>query len=339
MSSTRGGETLATIKDIADKAGVSPATVSRVLNYDPQLSVGESTKKEIFEVAESLNYTKYKQKQNAQLTIRLVQWYNKEEELEDLYYLAIRLGIEKKAEESNVQLLKEPLEQLSETNVQATIALGKFDQNQVKGLEKHSETLLFVDSTGTISGHNAIVIDFEQGVELAIDHFIRERHQKIGILSGIEYTKESQQQVKDIRLKFFKEQLQQLKMYQEKYHVEGSFTVAGGYQAMKDYLVSTQDIPTALFVSSDALAIGAMRAINERGLLVPDDISLIAFNDLSVSKYVNPALSTIRVYTEWIGELAITTMLELAKETAPVARKITVETELILRESTMMEQK
>lgn len=54
-------------------------------------------------------------------------------------------------------------------------------------------------------------------------------------------------------------------MYQEKYHVEGSFTVAGGYQAMKDYLVSTQDIPTALFVSSDALAIGAMRAINERG--------------------------------------------------------------------------
>ncbi|MEK0173887.1 LacI family DNA-binding transcriptional regulator [Tetragenococcus halophilus] len=330
---------MATIKDIADKAGVSPATVSRVLNYDPQLSVGESTKKEIFEVAERLNYTKYKQKQHTQLTIRLVQWYNKEEELEDLYYLAIRLGIEKKAEESNVQLLKEPLEQLSETNVQATIALGKFDQNQVKELEKHAETLLFVDSTGTISGHNAIVIDFEQGVELAIDHFIRERHQKIGILSGIEYTKESQHQIKDLRLKFFKEQLQQLKMYQEKYHIEGSFTVAGGYQAMKDYLVSTQDIPTALFVSSDALAIGAMRAINERGLLVPDDISLIAFNDLSVSKYVNPALSTIRVYTEWIGELAITTMLELAKETAPVARKITVETELILRESTMMEQK
>jgi len=327
---------LATIKDIADKAGVSPATVSRVLNYDTQLSVGESTKKEIFEVAESLNYTKYKQKQSSQITIRLVQWYNKEEELEDLYYLAIRLGIEKKAEELNVQLLKEPLEQLSETNVQATIALGKFDQNQVKELEKRSEALLFVDSTGTISGHNAIVIDFEQGVKLAIDHFIRERHQKIGILSGIEYTKESQYQIKDLRLKFFKEQLQQLKMYQEKYHIEGSFTVEGGYQAMKDYLASTQDIPTALFISSDALAIGAMRAINERRLSIPEDISLIAFNDLSVSKYVNPALSAVRVYTEFIGELAVTTMLELAKETAPVARKITVETELILRESTLL---
>lgn len=326
---------LATIKDIANKAGVSPATVSRVLNYDPHLSVGTATKQKIFEIAEKLNYTKHQQKTRPQMVVRLVQWYNSEEELEDLYYLAIRLGIEKKAEELGIQLIKVSLDQLADSNTQATIALGKFDPQQIEQLEKHSETLLFVDSTGAISGHNAIVVDFRQGIERVVDHFIREKHEKIGILSGVEHTKESQYQIEDPRLNYFKEQLKQLKLYQEKYHIEGPFTVEGGYQAMKHYLDFTQDLPTALFASSDALAIGAMRAISECGLSIPKDISLIAFNDLSVSKYVNPRLSTVRVYTEWMGELAVITLLELTKETAPVARKIIVETELVLRESTL----
>lgn len=88
---------MATIKDIANLAGVSPATVSRVLNYDSGLSVGQETKKKIFEAAEMLNYTKHHKNQLGDKQIlRLIQWYNEEEELEDLYYLAIRLGIEKK---------------------------------------------------------------------------------------------------------------------------------------------------------------------------------------------------------------------------------------------------
>ena len=88
---------MATIKDIANLAEVSPATVSRVLNYDMELSVSQETRQKIFEVAEQLNYTKHKNKKKEVMTFRLVQWYDSEEELADLYYLAIRLGIEKKA--------------------------------------------------------------------------------------------------------------------------------------------------------------------------------------------------------------------------------------------------
>ena len=64
---------MATIKDIAKKAGVSSATVSRVLNYDPDLSVGQETKQKVFEVAEALNYTKHMQKKRTQAVLRLVQ--------------------------------------------------------------------------------------------------------------------------------------------------------------------------------------------------------------------------------------------------------------------------
>lgn len=326
---------MATIKDIADKAGVSPATVSRVLNYDPDLSVGQETKQKIFEAAESLNYTKHKKKRREQLVIRLVQWHDTAEELADLYYLAIRLGIEKKAEELNILLLKEPLDQLSETTAAGTIALGKFDPKQIRLLEKLAGTLLFVDTNDTIHGHDSLVVDFTQSIEQVIDHFIQEKHEKIAILSGIEYTKRSNYEIADSRFKAFKERLTQLKLYRENYHFQGAFTVEGGYQAMNQFLAKENDYPTALFASSDALAIGAMRAIQEHGLSIPEDISVIGFNDVSVAKYVSPALTTIRVYTEWMGELAVLTLVDLIKEQPPVSKRIVLATELILRQSTL----
>ncbi len=327
---------MATIKDIAEQAGVSPATVSRVLNYDPELSVGQETKQKIFEVAEALNYTKHKHKKREQLTLRFVQWYNSEEELADLYYLAIRLGIEKKAEELNIRLLKESLDQLSDTIAAGTITLGKFDPQQVRRLEQLAGILLFVDTNETVRGHDSLVVDFDQSVEAVIDHFIKESHEKIAILSGVEYTKESKYEIADPRLQAFQTQLTRLKLYQEDFHLQGAFTVDGGFAAMDEFLTNADVLPTALFAASDALAIGAMRAIQKHGLQIPEDFSVIGFNDVSVAKYVSPALSTIRVYTEWMGELAVTTLIDLIKDTPPVSRRIVVGTELVLRDSTLL---
>ena len=325
---------MATIKDIAQKAGVSPATVSRVLNYDPDLSVSKETEQKVFEIAEALNYTKHKNKRRESAVLRLVQWYDSEEELADLYYLAIRLGIEKRAEELNIRLIKEQLSELSDMETQGTIAVGKFDQAQMKQLKKLNEELLFVDFDGLSLGINSLVVDFSQGVQLIIDQFIKEKHERIGILSGMEYTKGSRHEIDDPRFLVFREYLTRLKLYNEADHLQGAFTIEGGYTAMKTYLESHTDYPTAFFASSDALAIGAMRAIQGHGLRIPEDISVIGFNDVSVAKYVTPALTTVKVYTEWMGELAVSTILELIQEKAPVPRKITVGTELILREST-----
>ena len=325
---------MATIKDIAQKAGVSPATVSRVLNYDPDLSVSKETEQKVFEIAEALNYTKHKNKRRESAVLRLVQWYDSEEELADLYYLAIRLGIEKRAEELNIRLIKEQLSELSDTETQGTIAVGKFDQAQMKQLKKLNEELLFVDFDGLALGINSLVVDFSQGVQLIIDQFIKEKHERIGILSGVEYTKGGRHEIDDPRFLVFREYLTRLKLYNEADHLQGAFTIEGGYTAMKTYLESHTDYPTAFFASSDALAIGAMRAIQAHGLRIPEDISVIGFNDVSVAKYVTPALTTVKVYTEWMGELAVSTILELIQEKAPVPRKITVGTELILREST-----
>ncbi len=70
---------------------------------------------------------------------------------------------------------------------------------------------------------------------------------------------------------------------------------------MKEYLQQNKELPSALFASSDALAIGAMRALQEKNIKIPEEIAIIGFNDVSVAKYVFPTLSTIKVHTEWLG--------------------------------------
>lgn len=326
---------MATIRDIAKLAGVSPATVSRVLNYDQELSVAQDTKQRIFEVAEDLNYTKHKRANKiGKAVIRLVQWYDEVEELADLYYLSIRLGIEKKAEELNIQIRREALNELSDIQVNGTIALGKFDAEQIRQLKQTDENLLLVDFDGMNMGLNSLVVDFDQSVNLVIDHFIRQGYQKIGILSGEEKTKHNLQPIEDPRLMAFKHKMKQLNLYRPEFTLTAAFSMETGKTAMAEFLSSTEELPNALFASSDALAVGAMQAIQVAGLRIPEDISVIGFNDVSVAKYVSPALSTIKVETEWMGELAVSTILDLAKEFSPVPRKIMLGTKLIQREST-----
>ena len=317
------------------RSGVSPATVSRVLNYDQELSVAQETRQRIFEVAEKLNYTKHKRSPKmGKALIRLVQWYDEAEELADLYYLSIRLGIEKKAEELNLQVRRETLNELSESQVTGTIALGKFDAEQIRQLKQLDDNLLFVDFDAMQLGLNSLVVDFDQSMDLVIDHFIQQGHQKIGILSGEEVTKHNLQPIEDPRMLSFKKKLEQLNLFRPDLVVTAPFSMEAGKAAVSEFIAESNDLPTALFASSDALAIGGMQAIQAAGLRIPEDISVIGFNDVSVAKYVSPALSTVKVETEWMGELAVTTLLELAKEYSPVPRKIMLGTELIQRAST-----
>ncbi|MCB5952565.1 LacI family DNA-binding transcriptional regulator [Enterococcus sp. BWT-B8] len=325
---------MATIKDIAQLAGVSPATVSRVLNYDTELSVALETKKKIFEAAEELNYTKYKKNQRASSqTVRLIQWFSDQEELEDIYYLSIRLGIEKRAEEANIQLIKESFDTLSERTADGTIALGKFDNDQIKELASLDGELLFVDFDGITYGHNSIVVDFSQGMDLVFNHFMKAGYKKIGCLTGVEFTKGNKTRVEDPRFQYLKSNLEAAELFDEQLIISADFSLDDGYKQTKKFLETHSEYPEALFASSDALAIGALKAFQEAGLRIPEEISVIGFNDVSVAKYVSPALTTVKVYTEWMGELAIETMDQLIRERAPVPRKITVGTELIVRQS------
>lgn len=333
---------MATIKDIAQAAGVSPATVSRVLNYDPAMSVSDRTRKKIFDIAEQLNYKKSrKTKPNRTQTYRigLIEWYTEQEELDDLYYYSIRLGIEKKAQELGYEILRvfqnDSLEQLKD--IDGLIAIGKFSPVQIQQLEQYSNHLVFVDSDTLNAGHSCVTVDFENAVQKVLQHFINAGFDQIGMIAGQERTSDQTSIISDPRLASFQRYLSDKGIFQPDFVKVGSFSSESGYQMMTELLSEYKDqLPPAFFISSDALAIGALRALQEHGIQVPQDVSIISFNDTSIAKYIYPSLSTVTVFTEEMGKQALHILDQsLASEDESIPYMVKLSTKLTIRESSI----
>ena len=329
---------LATIKDIAEQAGVSSSTVSRVLNYDDTLSVGDDTKKRIFEVAEALDYTKYQKKQSKkQGKLAIVQWYTEKEELDDLYYLSIRLGVEKRAEEMNYDIIRvfQNTDFEMSAEIEGIIAIGKFSDSQVNKLTSWTENICFVDFDQLHRKLDSVVIDFEQAVNAVLDYFQTHGQSRIGLIAGQENFGDKSKPIIDKRTTIYENYMKQANTYEEKIVFTGSFNVLSGQELMKHAIETLKDdLPEAFFVSNDSMAIGCLRALQEAGISVPERVSLIGFNDISVAKYIYPTLSTVKVYTELMGETGFDLWLDKVTSERTVAKKITLSTDLVLREST-----
>ena len=198
---------MATLKDIAQLASVSIATVSRVLNRDQSLSVTEETRHRILTVAEELGYTKHLktgQSHKLKQKIAIIQWVSEQGELEDLYYYQIRLGIEKRAQELDYEILRYFNDQpftLSE-EVIGILCIGKFSQEQISSFEEYQKPLVFIDSDTLSLGHTCVITDFENAIKQVIDFYTEHGIKKIGILTGLEVTTDQEELIQDKRLSF-----------------------------------------------------------------------------------------------------------------------------------------
>lgn len=333
---------MVTIKDIAHAAGVSSATVSRVLNQDQAMSVSDETRTKIFTIAEQLGYKKSKRtnkRSKSSHRIAIIEWYTEQEELDDLYYYSIRLGAEKRAQELGYEIIRifnnDSMAQLE--NIDGIIAIGKFSPDKIKELETYSDNLVFVDSDTLNYGHSCVTNDFENSVINVIDYFINNGLKKIGMIAGQETSSDKSTLLSDPRLNTFQSYLKQLKLYDPNLIKIGSFSSEAGYKIMKKFIIELGDnLPQAFFVANDALASGALRALQEAKIPVPERVSLISFNDTSLAKYMYPKLSTVTVFTEEMGKQAIQILEQsFLKDSPSVAYMIKLATRLTIRESSL----
>lgn len=333
---------MATIKDIAEKAGVSQSTVSRVLNLDETLSVSEDTRNRIFRIAEDLHYQKKSRKKIPQAgldshKIVIFEWYTREEELDDLYYYAIRIGLERQAQELGYEIIrifsKDDWSLMQEAD--GIIALGKFSPKTIQDLESYGNPLIFVDSNTLYLGHSCVTTDLEDSVIMVLDHFLEKGHEEIGLLVGQEQTADETPLQMDPRQRTFQQYLIAKGLYQGRFVAVGEFSTESGYQLMEQLIQGLgKELPTAFFMASDALAVGALRALQEHHITVPDRVSIISFNDTSIAKYVYPALSTVTVYTEEMGKQAIQMLWQTFQGTQPsVPYMVKLATKLTIRDS------
>lgn len=326
---------MATIKDIANQAGVSIATVSRVLNFDDKLGVADSTKQRIFEVAEELNYIKKKEKNIKKSTykVAIANWYTEKEELLDPYYLSIRMAIEKKCASENIEVVK-----LSHSftidikEVDGIIAIGKFGDKELEKLRAVSDNIVFVDSSPKSEVYDSVVCDLKYATINILEYLEALGHENIGFISGREFINEGKDVFKDRRERTYKEQMEARGIaYNDKLYID-EFTPQSGYELMKKALAEQNNI-TAYIIANDSMAIGAYKAISEAGLTIPEDISVVSYNDNITAQFIVPALTTVKIHMEFMGETAVDLMIEKLNDEREIAKKIVIPTKLIKRDS------
>lgn len=339
----RGSARMTTIKDIAKKTNLSITTVSRVLNYDPTLSVTHATKQKVFETAEKLNYTKHinkKQKRNEHLTnIAIIQWLDLKEEIEDIYYMSIRIGVERRAAELGFNLLKMTTEENGlPDDIEGILAIGKFDQDAVDEIAKLNKNVVFIGTNYPLNGFDTINGDFSQASEIALSYLIKQGHKKIGFI-GAEDEKNlhGYRAYKSPSIYTFIDYLSSRDLFDESlffFENTSEPNIQVGYKLMKKALDTLQNnLPSAFFVVNDAMALGCLNALRENNITVPDDISLISINDLSVSQFLTPALTTVKVFTEEMGEVGINTLKERIEADNSIEKRIILGTKLIERDT------
>ena len=167
---------MATIKDIAEKAHVSIATVSRVLNYDNTLKVTDKTRKKIFEIAEKLEYLKEKKPKTKKNSYRvsIIKGYSEQEELDDIYYLSTRLAIEKSLKQNNVKYEILEKEAISDSlkDLDGIILTGLFSQNEIDTVKKMNQNIIFSDIYIEDENIDCVIFDIRKSVRKVLDYLL-----------------------------------------------------------------------------------------------------------------------------------------------------------------------
>lgn len=343
---TKGVGCMATIKDIAKQANVSAATVSRVLNNDPSLSVSVETRDRIFQIAEALVYKPSRTKRMKQETelaskqIGLLFPIMPDSENEDPYFSKVRLSIEQRCEELGIPIVKtirgSDVDSSTFQQMDGLIIFGSVEMDEGSAFYPDRKTVVLVNHQLETRGYDTVRIHFRQAMEDVLDHFIAAGHRRIGMITGREYLYKLGSQTKpkaisDARQVYFEQLLKEKGLYNPEWICAEDWGTVSGYLQMKE-LLAKPDRPTACFIGSDPMAIGAMRALLENGVKVPEDMAVVGFDDIEVAPFVNPPLTTIRVFPEQIGRTAVQLLMERLEGRETAVQSV-IETELIVRQS------
>ncbi|MGM0502384.1 MAG: LacI family DNA-binding transcriptional regulator [Bacillota bacterium] len=288
-----------TIKDIAEKAEVSPTTVSRVLNDKPDVS--DETKQKIEEVINELNYNPNGIARGLVLnkthTLGLVI-----PDISNPFFPEVAKGIEDKAKEAGYSVIfcntdnhtqgeKEAIELMKSKQVDGMIvslAINEENKKELAELAAENFPVVQIDRKIPGAGFPAVVIDNQAASYKATQHLINLGHEKIAHISGNLKVKPAQD-----RLAGFKEALENNGLESTKEWIrEGDYSSQSGYEEMKQ-LLQLVERPTAVFIANDLMALGAYEAVFEQGLKIPEDISIVGYDDIEVSSVIRPALTTV----------------------------------------------
>ena len=331
-----------TIRDIAAKANVSPATVSRVLNGDPTINVTAKTKRRIFEVAEDLAYTKHKRLKNHaknRFRVAIFHWYTIEQEINDPYFISIRIGVQRACRELGILfdvIYREDRDNdpFGEHQFDGVVMIGSFTKETQTFISDRFANVVYVNSEDIDGKLDSVRVDFRALTHDVLHHLIKKGHRKIAYIGGRERISSEPNRIPDPRELEYIEVMHQNKLYFGPYVKVGEYNSHSGYDMANALLDANKDNPpTAVFCGNDSIALGVSKAIQEKGYQIPKDIAVFGVNDIPTLQYTSPSLSSVRIYTEFMGEIALKLLHERMRKERSLKLSVNVPYELMHRES------
>jgi len=330
-----------TIKDIAKAANISVTTVSRALNN--YHDVNEETKKRIKAIAEELGYSPNIAARSLiskkSRTLGLLLSNVTRASSKDNIAFEVLCGMNDRAGELGYDLVlfsTTPQKQhaksyktlCQERGVDGVIIMGiRLDDPYLKEIVKSDIPCVLIDIMleGTNVGY--VTSNNEEGARGATQYLLQGNHVKIGMING-----HSQADVSMYRLNGYKQALEEAGVpFDESLVVNGLFSEAGGREAAIQLLQMHPDI-TALFCASDLMALGALQAARELELRVPEDLSIMGFDNIDIASYCSPALTTVHQHKYELGEQAAQMLIELLED-RDANHHTVLPTSLVIRDS------
>lgn len=326
-----------TIKEVASRAGVSIATVSRVLNDSGP--VNDDTRRRVLAAADELSYRPHGTARSLitskTFTIGVL--------LPDLYgefFSEVIRGVDQAARRSRYQVLvSSSHDTVAELEAALRAMSGRIDGLIVMSPDIGARTLddnlppglpvVLLNCYLDGDAFDSLNIDNFGGAYAMVKHLRRHGHDRIAIIRGGRGNYDA-----DERLRGYRAALAEGDgAPPDGLEFEGDFTESGGYLAARQ-IMERHPRPTAIFASNDSMAIGALRALRESGLRVPDDVAVAGFDDIPIAGYVTPALSSVHVSISEMGAEAVQMLLNVIEEGADrKTEQRVLTTTLVVRES------
>ncbi len=335
------GKRRVTQADVAHRAKVSQALVSYVVNNSQRVSIPLATRQRIEVAMQELGYvpniTARRLRTNKTLTVAGII-----PDITNPFYPAFERGIQDMLDHNGYDLVmyntdgdRNKEQRYVDSMLQGRVdgVVGVFFHLNAKDLlplieqNIHVTRLEAVDKAAGSLGLDNICIDNVAASRLAVNFLIDKGHTRIGMLSSTEgpsrFREDGYQQAilaANLRLA-------------PNLMARGAYNEQGGYQAMRR-LLALDDVPTAIFAANDLMAMGAMVAIREAGLAIPDDMAIVGFDDIASARLISPSLTTIRQFQHRMGQRAAEMLLERIRgQAGPSGRSESMQYELVIRES------
>ncbi len=328
---------MATIKDVAREASVSVATVSRVFNG--AAVVREETARRIRDVAASLRYAPHGgarsliTKRTSTLGVLLPDLYGE-------FFSELIHGIDLTARREGYHILvSRSWEGRTEVEEAMRAMRGRVDGVIVMSPDIVADSLLNIPASLPVvmlcspsAGYDvdSVIIDNFRGSRDMVRHLASLGHKRIAIIKGAADNYDAAERLRGYRAALREAGL----VVDREMEREGGFTEAGGYTAAQELLGLPQR-PTAIFAANDSMAIGALSALRESGVRVPQDIAVGGFDDIPLARYMDPPLSSVHVAIAELGAKAVEALLHgITHKNRHEPRRERLSTELVIRRST-----